>query len=67
VKSGRHITGVYAKNAKGEALPPFHIFDSTATSDENFCIKMDWLVGLPSIKGRFCCPTHIESESFYAI
>jgi hypothetical protein len=67
VKSGRHVTGVYATNAEGEALPPFYIFDSTAKSDENFRVKMDWLVGLPSIEGRFGCPTRIESDSFYAV
>ena len=67
VKSGRHVTGVYATNAEGEALPPFYIFDSTAKSDENFRFKMDWLVGLPSIEGRFGCPTRIEFDSFYAV
>ncbi|KAI2506187.1 hypothetical protein MHU86_8222 [Fragilaria crotonensis] len=67
VKSGRHVTGVYATNAEGEALPPFYIFDSTAKTDENFRVKVDWLVGLPSIEGRFGCPTRIESDSFYAV
>lgn len=28
---------------------------------------MDWLVGLPSITGRFGCPTQVESDSFYAV
>ena len=67
VKSGRHVTGVYATNTAGEALPPFYIFDSTAKSGENFCIKMDWLVGLPSITGRFGCPTQVKSDSFFAV
>ena len=58
---------MYATNAEGEALPPFYIFDSTAKSDENFRVKMDWLVGLPSIEGRFGCPTCIESDSFYGV
>ncbi len=44
-----------------------YIFDSTAKSDQNFRVKMDWLVGLPSIKGRSGCPTRIESDSFYAV
>jgi len=30
VKPGRHVTGVYATNAAGEALPPLYIFDSGA-------------------------------------
>ena len=67
VKAGRHVTGVYATNADGEALPPFYIFDSMAKSEENFRVKMDWLVGLPSITGRFGCPTQVESDSFYAV
>ena len=64
VKSGRHVTGFYARNADGEALPPFNIFDSTAKLDENFRVKMNWLVGLPSITRRFSCPTQVESDSF---
>ncbi len=67
VKSGRHITGVYATNAKGKASLPFYISESTAKTDENFRVKMDWLVGLPSIEGRFGCPTCIESDSFFAV
>jgi hypothetical protein len=67
VKAGRHVTGVYATNADGEALPPFYIFDSGAKSDANFRVNTEWLVGLPSIRGRFGCPTMVESESFYAV
>ena len=36
VKSARHITGVYATNAAGEALPPFYIYDSSAKVEANF-------------------------------
>ncbi len=68
VKSGCHVTGVYATNAEGEALPPFYIFDSTAKSEENFCgVKMDWIVGLPTIEGRFGCPSKEKYDSFYAV
>ena len=67
VKSGRHVTGVYATNAEGEALPPFYIFDSTAKSEENFRVKIDWLVGLPTIEGRFGCPSKEKYDSFYAV
>jgi hypothetical protein len=67
VKAGRHVTGVYATNADGEALPPFYIFDSTAKCEENFRVNTDWLVGLPSIIGRFGCPTNVESGSYYAV
>jgi hypothetical protein len=67
VKSARHVTGVYATNAAGEALPPFYIYDSSAKSDENFRVKVCWLEGLPSVSGRYGCPTLVESDSFYAV
>jgi hypothetical protein len=67
VKSSRHVTGVYATNAAGEALPPMYIFDSGATKDENFRVKVEWVEGLPSIKGWFGSPTRIMSHSFYAV
>jgi hypothetical protein len=41
VKSARHVTGAYATNAAGEALPPFYIYDSSAKSDDNFRVKID--------------------------
>jgi hypothetical protein len=59
--------GVYVTNADGEALPPFFIFNSDAKSDASFCVNTEWLVDLPSIRGRFGCPTMVESESFYAV
>jgi hypothetical protein len=67
VKSARHVTGVYATNAAGEALPPFYIYDSSAKSDENFRVKVSWLEGLPSVSRRYGCPTLVESDSFYAV
>jgi hypothetical protein len=67
VKASRHVTGVYATNAAGEALPPMYIFDSCAKIDENFRVKLQWLDGLPTIIGRFGCPTRIESSSFYSV
>ena len=30
VKAERHVTGVYATNTAGKALPPLYIFDSGA-------------------------------------
>jgi hypothetical protein len=62
VKSARHAT-----NAAGEALPPFYVYDSSAKSDENFRVKVSWLEGLPSVSGRYGCPTLVESDSFHAI
>jgi hypothetical protein len=40
-----------------EALPPFYIFHSSAKLHETFRVKVDWLVGLPLVTGRFGCPT----------
>ncbi len=67
VKSARHVTGAYATNSGGEALPPMYIFDSSAKSDENFRVRVQWLEGLPTVTGRFGCPTEVESTSFYAV
>jgi hypothetical protein len=67
VKSARHVTGVCATNAAGEALHPFYIYDLSAKSDENFRVKVCWLEGLPSVSGRYGCPTLVESDSFYAV
>ena len=68
VKSARHVTGAYATTAAGEALPPFYIFDSSAKSEENFRVKVEWLAGLPTVSGRFGCPTFQEDlHSFYAV
>ncbi|KAI2492854.1 hypothetical protein MHU86_21695 [Fragilaria crotonensis] len=67
VKAGRHVTGVYATNAAGEALPPMYIFDSGAKLEQNFRVKTKWLEGLPAIKGRFGCPELIEESSFYSV
>jgi hypothetical protein len=68
VKSARHITVAYATNATGEALPPFYVFNClSAKAAENFRVKVTWLEGLPTVTGRFGCPTEVESVSFYAI
>ena len=69
VKAGRHVTGVYATTSDGEALPPFYIFDSSTAqqSAENFCVKMDWITGLPTVEGRFGCPSKEAYDSFFAV
>ena len=67
VKSSRHVTGVYATNAGGESLPPMYIFDSCAKIDDNFRVKVQWLDGLPTVTGRYGCPTRVESSSFYSV
>ena len=67
VKSSRHVTGVYATNAAGETLPPMYIFDSCAKNDDNFRVRVQWLDGLPTVTGRYGCPTRVESSSFYSV
>ena len=67
VKPGRHVTGVYATNSAGEALPPLYIFDSGAKIDSNYRVKLSWLEGLPVIEGRFGCPDRVEVASFYSV
>jgi hypothetical protein len=57
VKSSRHVTGVYATSAGGESLPPMYIFDSGAKIEDNFRVKIKWLEGLPTVTGRYGCPS----------
>ena len=68
IKSSRHVTGAYATNSAGEVLPPFYIFDSSAKCDSNFRVRVEWLVNLPKVQGRFGFP-HIVGglDSFYAV
>jgi hypothetical protein len=42
VKAGRHVTGVYATISAAELLPPMYIFDSSATIDKNFRVRVSW-------------------------
>jgi hypothetical protein len=67
VKPGRHVTGVYATNSAGEALPPLHIFDSGAKVESNYRVKLSWLEGLPVVNRRFGCPERVEVASFYSV
>jgi hypothetical protein len=67
VKSSRHVTGVYATTAAGEAVPPMYIFDSGAKNEANFRVKLGWVENLPVITGRFGCPTMIEQDSFFSV
>ena len=67
VKNARHVTGVYATNAAGESLPPMYIFDSSCKNSANYQVKMDWLVGLPKVTGRYGRPTLTEVDSYYAV
>jgi hypothetical protein len=67
VQSSRHVTGVYATSAAGENIPPMYTFDSGAKIEDNFRVKMKWLDGLPTVTGRFGCPSIVESSSFYAV
>ena len=67
VKLARHVTGCYATNSAGEALPPFYIFDSSAKNEDNFRVNTEWLVGLPTVVARYGCPTLVERDSYFAV
>ena len=66
-KAGRHVTGVYATSAAGETLPPMYIFDSSAVSECNYQVRVEWLRNLPTVEGRYGCPTLVDSGSFFAV
>jgi hypothetical protein len=61
------VTAAYAINIAGKALLPFYIYDSSAKSDDNFWVKVDRLVGLPRVSGRYGWPTCVVLDSFYAV
>ena len=56
-RGNRHTTGIYAADAGGEILPPVYCFDSGAGNKENFQVKFAWVDGLPTVRGRYGCPT----------
>jgi hypothetical protein len=43
VKAWRHVTGAYATNADGEALPPFFIFDLVQNRTRIFASTLNGL------------------------
>ncbi|KAI2492280.1 hypothetical protein MHU86_22287 [Fragilaria crotonensis] len=67
VKSSRHVTGVYKRMQLGNHYLQCTSFDSGAKVDANFRVKTKWLEGLPTVTGRFGCPTTVESSSFFAV
>ena len=67
VVSSRHVTDVFATSAAGKSISPMYIFDSGAKIEDKFCVKMQWLHGLPTVNGRFGCPLIVKSSSFYAV
>ena len=62
-RGSRHTTGIYGANAGGKVMPPLYIFDSSATNEENYQVRPEWVEGLPSVRGRYGCPT---TESYYS-
>jgi hypothetical protein len=56
VMAGWHVTGMYATNSPGKALPPMYRIDSGAKIATNYHVKLSWLEGLPKVEGRFGCP-----------
>ena len=49
-------------------LPPMYIFESGAKIEANFRVKTKWLEGLPTVAGRFGCPSVQDNlSSFFAV
>ena len=48
-------------------MPPLFIFDTNAKDKENFQLKSSWCSNLPKVKGRYGCPTTIESDSYVSV
>jgi hypothetical protein len=44
-----------------------YIFDSSCKNPANYQVKIDWLVGLPKVTGRYGRPTLTEVDSYYAV
>ena len=53
VESGRHITGHFGATADGSICPVHSVFDSTATTPENFGVDSSWARGLPRVQGKW--------------
>ncbi len=56
------MTGVYTRNAAGEALPPMYIYDSSAKSAANFQVKTKWFDGLPTVVGKYWHHNLVENS-----
>ena len=63
IRGARHTTGVYATTAAGETMPPVYIFDTTAKNSDNFKVKEEWSKNLPTVRGKYGCPTTEEYPS----
>ena len=48
-------------------MPPLYCFDSSATNEENYQVRPDWVEGLPRVRGKYGCPTTQSYESFVAV
>ena len=55
-------------NSWRSTASPFYILDSSEKFEDNFRVKVEWLVGLPSVSGQYGCPTFQEDcDSFFAM
>ena len=66
-RGSSHTTGIYGSTAAGTAMPPCFIFDTNAKEKENFQLKASWCADLPKVKGKYGCPTTIESDSYVSV
>ena len=66
-RGSRHTTGIYGANAAGEVMPPLYCFDSSCANEENYQVRPEWVEGLPTVKGRYGCPTTESYDSFVSV
>ena len=53
VSNAKHISAMYAINFAGEILPPHYWFDTEAKEASKQGVSVDWIAGLPKVRGYF--------------
>ena len=48
-------------------MPPLYCFDSSATNEEKYQVRPEWVEGLPIVRGRYVCPTTESYDSFVSV
>ena len=66
-RGSRHVTEVVGNTAVGECLPSLFIFDSKATSFENYKVKPEWCQNLPTATGKWGFNSERTVSSFVGV
>ena len=48
-------------------MPPVYCFDSSAENNDKYQVKPSWVKGLPTVRGKYGCPTTETYESSVAV